>query len=162
MNDNNMQKDLKLDSIEEAIEDIKNGKMIIVVDDADRENEGDLIMAAELTTPDHVNFITREARGMLCAPITEKRAKELELDYMVKENTSLHETPFTITVDYKFGTTTGISAHDRAKTINAIADSSSKPSDFAKPGHIFPLIAKNVEYHHSRPIICRASSSGLP
>ncbi|MBN2425473.1 MAG: bifunctional 3,4-dihydroxy-2-butanone-4-phosphate synthase/GTP cyclohydrolase II [Calditrichaceae bacterium] len=130
-------------TIEEAIEDIKNGKMIVVVDDADRENEGDLIMASELVRPEDVNFITREARGVLCITITEERAKELELDYMVERNTALHETPFTVSVDAVRGTTTGISAYDRAHTIHTIVNLSTKPEDLARPGHIFPLIAKD-------------------
>ena len=130
-------------TIEEAIEDIKAGKMVVVVDDEDRENEGDLIMSAELATPADVNFIVKEGRGMLCAPITIERAKELNLDLMVERNTALHQTPFTVTIDYVHGTTTGISASDRAKTINAIADSKATVPDFARPGHIFPLVAKN-------------------
>lgn len=130
-------------SIEDAIEDIKSGKMVVVIDDEDRENEGDLIMSAELATPEDVNFIVKEGRGMLCAPITIERAKELNLDLMVERNTALHQTPFTVTIDYKHGTTTGISASDRAKTINAIADPGAKAIDFARPGHIFPLVAKN-------------------
>lgn len=134
---------IKLNSIEEALEDIKKGKMIIVVDDADRENEGDLIMASELVTPHDVNFITKYARGILCIAVTKDRAKKLNLDLMVKENTTTHKTPFTIPVDYKHGTTTGISAYDRANTIKAIVDEKSKPNDFAKPGHIFPLIAED-------------------
>jgi 3,4-dihydroxy 2-butanone 4-phosphate synthase/GTP cyclohydrolase II len=133
----------KFNTIEEAIEDIKQGKMVIVVDDEDRENEGDLIMAAELMTPEDVNFITKEGRGMLCAPITVDRARELNLEFMVDQNTALHETPFTVTIDYKFGTTTGISAFDRAKTVRALVDEKVKASDFARPGHIFPLIARN-------------------
>lgn len=135
----------KFNTIEEAIEDIKNGKMLVVVDDEDRENEGDLIMSAELVTPADVNFIVKEGRGMLCAPITIERAKELNLELMVEKNTALHQTPFTVTIDYIHGTTTGISASDRAKTINAIADTKVKASDFAKPGHIFPLVAKKKE-----------------
>lgn len=134
---------IKLNSIEEALEDIKKGKMIIVVDDADRENEGDLIMASELVTPDDVNFITKHARGILCIAVTKERAKKLNLDLMVRENTTIHKTPFTIPVDFKHGTTTGISAYDRAKTIKAIVDEKSKPNDFARPGHIFPLIAED-------------------
>jgi 3,4-dihydroxy 2-butanone 4-phosphate synthase/GTP cyclohydrolase II len=130
------------DRIEEALEDIKNGKMVVVVDDNDRENEGDLIMAAELVRPEDVNFITREARGMLCVAITGERARELELDYMVENNTAIHEPPFAITIDYKHGTTTGISAYDRASTIRAVVDPATKPHDLARPGHIFPLIAK--------------------
>jgi 3,4-dihydroxy 2-butanone 4-phosphate synthase / GTP cyclohydrolase II len=133
----------KLSSIESAIEDIKNGKMIIVIDDAERENEGDIIAAAESVTPEQINFITREARGILCAAITETRAEELDLELMVGRNTSLHQTPFTVSIDYIHGTTTGVSAFDRTATIKALADSSALPKDFAKPGHIFPLISKN-------------------
>jgi len=129
-------------AIDEAIEEIKNGKMVVVVDDADRENEGDIIMASEKVKPEHVNFITREARGMLCVAITDERAAELELDFMVNNNTGLYKTPFTVTVDFIPGTTTGISAHDRASTIRAIIDEKVKAEDFARPGHIFPLIAK--------------------
>lgn len=132
----------KFDSIEEAVDDIRNGKMVIVVDDADRENEGDLIMAAELIRPEDVNFITREARGMLCVSITKERARDLHLDYMVQENTALHETPFTVSVDAKDGTTTGISAYDRSHTIRKIIDMATQPEDLAKPGHVFPLIAE--------------------
>lgn len=133
----------KLDAIEGAIEDIKLGKMVIVVDDADRENEGDLIMAAELITPNDVNFITKYARGILCAAIDERKAEQLELDFMVEKNTTPHQTPFTISVDYKYGTTTGVSAADRAATLNAMANPNSAANDFVKPGHIFPLISKN-------------------
>ncbi|MEW6654437.1 MAG: bifunctional 3,4-dihydroxy-2-butanone-4-phosphate synthase/GTP cyclohydrolase II [Bacteroidota bacterium] len=133
----------KLSTIEEAVEDIRSGKMIIVIDDADRENEGDIIAAAELITPEQINFITRQARGILCVAINEKKAQELELDLMVNQNTSFHQTPFTVSVDYLHGTTTGVSTYDRTATIRAIADEKSKPNDFARPGHIFPLIAKN-------------------
>lgn len=139
MNNNN---EFKFNTIEEAIEDIKAGRMLIVVDDADRENEGDIVMAAELCKPKDVNFITREGRGILCLPITEERAKELNLDLMVQNNTALHGTPFSISIDFKHGTTTGISAHDRAITINRAADKKVNPDDFARPGHVFPLIAK--------------------
>lgn len=132
----------KFNTIEEAIEDIKAGKMLIVVDDQDRENEGDLVMAAELATPQDINFITREGRGILCLPITQEKADELKLDLMVQNNTALHGTPFSVSIDYKHGTTTGISAHDRAITINRAADEKINPDDFARPGHIFPLIAK--------------------
>ncbi len=131
----------KFNSIDEAVKDLKAGKMIIVVDDPDRENEGDLVMAAELATPDDVNFITREARGILCLPIIKERAEELQFIEMVQYNTSLHRTPFSVSIDYKYGTTTGVSAVDRAKTINMAADDSARTKDFAKPGHIFPLIA---------------------
>lgn len=130
------------ETIKNAIKKFRNGEMIIVVDDEDRENEGDLIMAAEFVTPEAVNFITKEARGILCVAITPERAQELELQMMVKENTSLHQTPFTVSIDYIHGTTTGTSAFDRAKTIKAITDKNVKPEDFAKPGHIFPLVAK--------------------
>lgn len=133
---------VRFDSIEEAIDDVRNGKMVIVVDDADRENEGDLIMAAELLRPEDVNFITREARGMLCVSITKERAEALNLNLMVRENTALHETPFTVSVDAKDGTTTGISAYDRSHTIRKIIDVATQPEDLAKPGHVFPLIAE--------------------
>ncbi|OGU63495.1 MAG: bifunctional 3,4-dihydroxy-2-butanone 4-phosphate synthase/GTP cyclohydrolase II [Stygiobacter sp. GWC2_38_9] len=132
----------KLSTIDEAVEDIRNGKMVIVIDDADRENEGDLIAAAELITSKQINFITREARGILCVSVTEQRAAELELELMVGNNTSLHQTPFTVSIDYIHGTTTGVSAHDRTATIKAIVDNHAKPNDFARPGHIFPLIAR--------------------
>ncbi len=129
------------DTIEKALEDLRQGKLVIVCDDEGRENEGDLIGAAEKCTPEMVNFILREGRGMLCAPITETRAQELELDMMVHVNTSLHQTPFTVLIDYRHGTTTGISTHDRAATIRAIADPKTTASDFSRPGHIAPLRA---------------------
>ena len=133
----------KLNTVEEAIEDIRLGKMVIVVDDEDRENEGDLIMAAELITAEAVNFMTKHARGLICVAITEERSHELNLEPMVAQNTSLHETAFTVSVDLiGEGCTTGISAHDRAKTIQALSDPHKKARDFARPGHIFPLIAK--------------------
>ena len=132
----------KFNTIEEAIDDIRNGKMVVVVDDEDRENEGDLIMATELVRPDDVNFIIREARGMLCVSITEQRAKELDLHQMVSDNTSFHNTSFTVSVDAIKNTTTGISAYDRAQTIRTIIDPQATPQDLARPGHIFPLIAK--------------------
>ena len=132
----------EFDSIESAIGDIKKGKMVIVVDDPDRENEGDLIMAAELVKPEDVNFVTKEARGILCLPLCKNRADELGFEMMVQNNTSLHCTPFSISIDYKYGTTTGVSAHDRAKTIRMAADDRVKADDFARPGHIFPLVAK--------------------
>lgn len=136
------EKKIKFATISSALKDIKAGKMVVVIDDADRENEGDVIMASEKVMPEHINFITREARGMLCVAITEERAAELELGYMVNENTALHQTPFTVTVDYKHGTTTGISTFDRASTIQAIVDNKTTSDDFARPGHISPLIAK--------------------
>jgi 3,4-dihydroxy 2-butanone 4-phosphate synthase/GTP cyclohydrolase II len=130
------------DSVESAIEDIKNGKLIIVVDDEDRENEGDFLTAAENVTPDMINFITKVGRGLICVPMTRERVQRLELDMMVSQNTSLHETAFTISVDSRLpGTSTGISAFDRAITIQQLADDRTKPSDLARPGHIFPLRA---------------------
>jgi len=136
--------DFKLNTIDEAIHDIRNGKFVIVVDDEDRENEGDFIAAAEKITPEMVNFMTTEGRGLVCAPITEERCNELELEMMVGKNTSLHETPFTVSVDAVVpGVTTGISAHDRAVTIRLLADPKTKPEDLGRPGHIFPLKAKN-------------------
>lgn len=131
----------RLDSIEQAIADFRSGKMIIVVDDEDRENEGDFICAAETITPDQVNLMISRGRGMVCVPVTPERMNELELDMMVGSNTALHGTNFTVTVDYMHGTTTGISAADRCATIRALADPSTKPSDLARPGHIFPLKA---------------------
>ncbi|MEM6336339.1 MAG: bifunctional 3,4-dihydroxy-2-butanone-4-phosphate synthase/GTP cyclohydrolase II [Bacteroidota bacterium] len=128
-------------TIEEAIDDIRAGRLVIVVDDEDRENEGDFIGAAEKMTPELVNFMATHGRGLICASITAERAAELKLDLMVADNTALHETPFTVSVDYNIGTTTGISASDRYKTIRALADLDAKPSDFGRPGHIFPLRA---------------------
>ncbi len=130
------------DSIESAVEEIRAGRLIIVVDDEDRENEGDFVGAASTITSDLVNFMAREGRGLICVPIVAKRAAELDLGLMVEENTSLYSTPFTVSVDYSHGTSTGISAADRAATIRALADDSSTADDFARPGHIFPLIAR--------------------
>lgn len=133
----------KLNTIEEAIEDIKAGKLIIVVDDEDRENEGDFIAASELITPEKINFMATHGRGLICCALTEKRCEELELDLMVTGNTALHATPFTVSIDLLGqGCSTGISASDRAKTIQAITNSETKPSDFGRPGHIFPLRAR--------------------
>jgi 3,4-dihydroxy 2-butanone 4-phosphate synthase/GTP cyclohydrolase II len=129
----------KLDSIEDIIADIKAGKMVIMMDDEDRENEGDLIMAAEKATPEAVAFTVRHSSGIICLPMTRERLEELRLPLMVAENTESHRTAFTISVDYKHGTTTGISASDRARTIRALADPTTRPDDFARPGHIFPL-----------------------
>jgi 3,4-dihydroxy 2-butanone 4-phosphate synthase/GTP cyclohydrolase II len=136
--------DIQLNTIEEAILDIRKGKVVIVVDDEDRENEGDFICAAECITPEIVNFMATHGRGLICTPIEEKRAEELELKMMVPENTALHETAFTVSIDLiGHGCTTGISAHDRATTIKALVDRNMKPTDFARPGHIFPLKAKS-------------------
>ncbi len=133
----------ELNTIEEAIEDIKAGKVIIVVDDEDRENEGDFVVAAETITPEIVNFMATHGRGLICAPLPEDRCKELELELMVGNNTALHATPFTVSVDLNgHGCTTGISAYDRAKTIKALVDPSTTPEDLGRPGHIFPLKAK--------------------
>ena len=132
-----------LDSIEDAIAEIKKGKVIIVVDDEDRENEGDFVCAAECITPEIVNFMAREGRGLICAPLTEERCEQLDLNLMVGTNTAIHETPFTVSIDLLgHGCTTGISASDRAKTIKALVDPEIKPSDLGRPGHIFPLRAK--------------------
>ena len=133
----------RLASIDEAIEDFKAGKFVIVVDDEDRENEGDLIMAAELATPEAVNFMLRNGRGVLCAPITNERCRQLELEHQVQTNTSLLGTPFTVTVDLLEGCTTGVSCHDRAATIRALADPARRPEDFGRPGHINPLYAQD-------------------
>jgi 3,4-dihydroxy 2-butanone 4-phosphate synthase/GTP cyclohydrolase II len=132
-----------LDTIESAIEDIKLGKLVIVVDDEDRENEGDFVTAARNVTPEIINFMSKEGRGLICAPITESRADALQLELMVNNNTALHGTPFTVSIDLLgHGCTTGISAHDRAKTILALIDHTTKPEDLGRPGHIFPLRAK--------------------
>ena len=138
-----MSEEFKLNSIEEALEDLKAGKFVIVVDDEDRENEGDFIIAAEKITPEKVNFMLKNGRGVLCAPLPISRCKELELDYQVQRNTSVLGTPFTVTVDKLEGCTTGVSTHDRAATIRALADPNSKPSDFGRPGHINPLYAQD-------------------
>ena len=132
----------KLDSIEDAIKDFAEGKFLIVVDDEDRENEGDFIVAAEKITPEKVNFMLKNARGLLCAPITLERCKELELPYMVQDNTSMLGTPFTVTIDKLEGCTTGVSAEDRAATIRALCDPNSTPQTFGRPGHINPLSAQ--------------------
>jgi len=132
-----------LNTIEEAVEDIKAGKVIIVVDDEDRENEGDFIAAAEMVSPEMINFMATHGRGLICASLLEDRCDELDLELMVGKNTAVHETPFTVSVDLiGHGTTTGISASDRAKTIKALIDPNTKPSDLGRPGHIFPLRAK--------------------
>lgn len=138
-----MDKNIKLDSIEEAIKDFREGKFLVVVDDENRENEGDLIVAAEKITPEQVNFMLKNARGVLCAPVTISRCKELGLDRQVEDNTSMLGTPFTITVDKLEGCSTGVSIHDRAATIRALADPMSTPETFGRPGHINPLYAQD-------------------
>jgi 3,4-dihydroxy 2-butanone 4-phosphate synthase / GTP cyclohydrolase II len=132
-----------LDTIESAIEAIKNGELVIVVDDDDRENEGDLVGAARMVTPEMINFMTKYGRGLICAPVVESRCDELKLELMVTNNTALHETPFTVSVDLLgHGCTTGISAHDRAKTVQALIDPKTRPEELGRPGHIFPLRSK--------------------
>ncbi|MFZ1703521.1 MAG: 3,4-dihydroxy-2-butanone-4-phosphate synthase [Saprospiraceae bacterium] len=139
-----LEKRVTLNTIGEAIEDIKQGKVIIVVDDEDRENEGDFICAAETITPEMINFMSKYGRGLICAPIEEKRAKELNLELMVKANTALHNTAFTVSIDFVGrGCSTGISAYDRSTGIRALVEGETKAEDYARPGHIFPLIAKD-------------------
>ena len=134
----------KLNRVEEAIEDIRQGKVVIVVDDEDRENEGDFVTAARNATPEVINFMAKHGRGLICAPLTEDHCNALGLELMVRDNTALHETPFTVSVDLKGrGTTTGISAADRSKTMLALIDPATKAEDLARPGHIFPLKARN-------------------
>lgn len=139
-----MDKKIKIDAVEEALEDLREGKMIIVVDNEDRENEGDLVVAAEKITPEQVNFMLHQGRGVLCAPITKERAAELRLNPQVADNTSILGTPFTVTVDKIEGCTTGVSAHDRCATIRALADPASTPETFGRPGHINPLYAQEL------------------
>ncbi|MBS3807424.1 MAG: bifunctional 3,4-dihydroxy-2-butanone-4-phosphate synthase/GTP cyclohydrolase II [Bacteroidales bacterium] len=141
----NQQNELKhrLNTIEEAIEDVRDGRVVIVVDDEDRENEGDFIVAGEKITPEIVNFMARQGRGLICAPLPEDRCNELDLELMVGKNTSMHETPFTVSVDLiGHGCTTGISASDRSKTIKSLVDPNTRPEDLGRPGHVFPLKAK--------------------
>ncbi|HRQ84227.1 MAG TPA: 3,4-dihydroxy-2-butanone-4-phosphate synthase, partial [Flavobacteriales bacterium] len=136
--------DTEFDSIESAIADIQAGKLVIVVDDEDRENEGDFITAARNATPEVVNFMATHGRGLICAPLTEERCTQLGLDLMVHDNTALHQTPFTVSVDLRgHGTSTGISASDRSKTILSLIDPATTPADLGRPGHIFPLKARD-------------------
>ncbi len=161
--DNNNEK--VLSTIEDALDDFRQGKFVIVVDDEDRENEGDFITAAEMITPEKVNFMLKNGRGVLCAPITMSRAAELELEHQVADNTSMLGTPFTVTVDLLDGCTTGVSTHDRAETIRALADPNRKPSDFGRPGHINPLYAQDKgvlrRAGHTEAAIDLARLSGL-
>lgn len=157
---------IQLNTIEEALEDFQRGEFVIVVDDEDRENEGDFIIAAEKVTPEKINFMMRYGRGVLCAPITEERAAELELSMQVPTNTSVHETPFTVTVDrLGKGCTTGVSMYDRAQTILALADPETKPQDLARPGHICPLRARSrgvlQRAGHTEAAVDLARLSGL-
>ncbi len=160
-----MNKEIQLSSIEAALDDFRQGKFVIVVDDEDRENEGDFITAAEMITPEKVNFMLRNGRGVLCAPITMNRAAELELDHQVEDNTSMLGTPFTVTVDLLEGCTTGVSTHDRAATIKALADPNRKPKDFGRPGHINPLYAQDKgvlrRAGHTEAAVDLARLSGL-
>lgn len=158
--------EFKLNTIEEAIEDFRAGKFVIVVDDEDRENEGDFIMAAEKITPEHVNFMLKNGRGVLCAPITEQRCHELNLDMQVHDNTSLLGTPFTVTVDnLEDGCTTGVSMHDRASTIRALANPATRADQLGRPGHINPLRARNggvlVRAGHTEAAVDLARLAGL-
>ena len=158
--------EIKLNTIEEALEDFRKGEFVIVVDDEDRENEGDFIIAAEKVTPEKINFMMRYGRGVLCAPITEDRAKELELEMQVPNNTSVHETPFTVTVDrLGNGCTTGVSMYDRCQTILALADPKTTPGDLGRPGHICPLRARNKgvlrRAGHTEAAVDLARLSGL-
>lgn len=157
--------DIRLDSIEEALEDFRNGKMVIVVDDEDRENEGDLIVAAEKITPEQVNFMLKNARGVLCAPITISRSQELDLPAQVTDNTSVLGTPFTVTVDKLEGCSTGVSIQDRCATIRALADPESTPATFGRPGHINPLYAQDQgvlrRAGHTEAAVDLARLSGL-
>ncbi len=163
---NNTDITIRFNTIEEAIEDIKNGKLLIVVDDEQRENEGDFVAAAQMVTPEMINFMAINGRGLICTPLTEKRCSELELELMVGKNTSLHATPFTVSVDLiGHGCTTGISAHDRAKTIKALVDKKTKPDDLGRPGHIFPLKAKDrgviQRAGHTEAVVDLARLAGL-
>ncbi|MFN3556020.1 MAG: bifunctional 3,4-dihydroxy-2-butanone-4-phosphate synthase/GTP cyclohydrolase II [Bacteroidales bacterium] len=158
--------EIQLNTIEEAIEDIKAGKVIIVVDDESRENEGDFIAAAQTITPEIVNFMATHGRGLICAPITRQRCDQLNLDLMVPQNTALHETPFTVSVDLiGYGCSTGISASDRAKTIRALADKTIQPQELGRPGHIFPLRAREggvlQRAGHTEAVIDLARLAGL-
>lgn len=160
-----MENKIKLDSIEEAIADFKAGKMLIVVDDEDRENEGDIIVAAEKITPEQVNFMLKNARGVLCVPLTMSRAAELQLPRQVQDNTSMLGTPFTVTVDKLEGCSTGVSIQDRCATIRALADPESRPEDFGRPGHINPLYAQDkgvlVRAGHTEGSVDLARLAGL-
>jgi len=152
-------------SVEEAVQDIREGRPVIVVDDENRENEGDIVVASEKITPQLINFMAKEARGLICVALLPERIKELNLPPMVDENTALHETDFTVSVDAAYGVTTGISAYDRAFTIKLLIDRNSKPSDFAKPGHVFPIKAKEggvlVRAGHTEASVDLARIAGL-
>jgi 3,4-dihydroxy 2-butanone 4-phosphate synthase/GTP cyclohydrolase II len=156
---------MALARIDDVIEDVRNGKMVIIVDDEDRENEGDVVIAAEKTTPEAINFMARFARGLICLSLTEGRVRHLELPLMVGDNTSSHNTAFTVSVEAKEGVTTGISAHDRARTVLAAIDDNTGPDDLARPGHIFPLAARDggvlVRVGHTEASVDLARLAGL-
>lgn len=156
---------MALSRIEDALEDIKKGKMVIIVDDEDRENEGDVMVAAERATPEVITFMARYACGLICLSLTEERVRSLQLPLMVRENTSAHNTAFTVSIEARRGVTTGISAHDRAKTIEVAIDDNSGPEDLAKPGHVFPLMARNggvlVRVGHTEASVDLARLAGL-
>ncbi|HOD15856.1 MAG TPA: bifunctional 3,4-dihydroxy-2-butanone-4-phosphate synthase/GTP cyclohydrolase II [Spirochaetota bacterium] len=156
---------MKSCTIPEAIDEIRAGKMIILVDSEDRENEGDLVIAAEFCTPQTINFMATHGRGLICAPMTQARARELALDLMVENNQDKYGTAFTVSVDAREGTTTGISAHDRAKTVHVLIDESARPDDLRKPGHIFPLAARNggvlVRAGHTEGVVDLTHLAGL-
>ncbi len=161
-----MTTDIRIDTIEEAIEAIKNGEIVIVVDDEDRENEGDFICAADKVTPEIINFMAKEGRGLICCPLLEKRCRELGLTPMVNSNTAVYETPFTVSVDLiGYGCSTGISASDRSKTIKALVDPNIKPTELGRPGHIFPLIARKggvlMRTGHTEAAVDLARLAGL-
>eukprot|EP01083_Nonionella_stella_P207314 753270_1 len=143
MNGNMLSDDFSAARMDRALKAIRNGEFVVVQDNFDRENEGDLIIASEMVTPDKIAFMVNETSGVICVSITDKRCRELELPQMVPDNTEPHKTAFTVSVDYCHGTSTGISASDRAATINALANPKSKPADFTRPGHIFPLRARS-------------------
>ena len=151
--------------IEEVIEDVRNGKMVIMVDDEDRENEGDVVIAAEKTTPEAINFMARYACGLICLSLTEERVKHLRLPLMVRDNTSQYNTAFTVSIEAKEGVTTGISAHDRARTVLTAIDDKAGPDDLVRPGHIFPLMARDggvlVRVGHTEASVDLARLAGL-
>lgn len=156
---------MRINTIPEAIEDIRAGKMVIIVDDESRENEGDLAMAAEMVTPEAINFMAKEGRGLICMPVIGERLDELRIPLMVNENTARHSTAFTVSIEAKHGVTTGISAQDRAATIRAVLDPTTRPEDLARPGHIFPIRAREggvlVRAGHTEAIVDLAKLSGL-
>ena len=150
-------KKLKTATVEQAIKTVKAGKLIVIVDDEDRENEGDLMVAAEKATPEIINFMTKQGRGLICMPLTKARLKELHLPLMVRDNTAPYQTAFTVSIDARNGVTTGISAQDRAKTIQVAVDPKTRPSDLTRPGHIFPLEAREGGVRAEQGMISRGT-----